>query len=492
MSNVRFVIDNMIDACNLTSTNTSIINTAYRAEYSTDIGDAEVSLNNTLVYHNNSVLFTPLVTDPKFYIGKGRSHTQGILSIDPSIYTKVRMRVRLVSGEMLDSTVNPPRSTWEGNCWWQTATHPATSNLSVKVLDPGLSDGNWHVLEWDFSGNSAYINWPDFITSFRMDLVRLNVGDPVFEIDWVDIISDKQRYGIENIKESSRGAVYRSDDCTPTEILGTTNTSYSINTIILGRHNFSELVELELYLYSDPAYTTEVWSSGKISLTYEQAASDLYKWGEFDWGTIPWGENKKDLSLSGSNILAIYLATAPVSAKSFRLLIHGETVYDHYIFCNDPIIYCNNTTIYCNQLLTQMPLLNLVPNLGIDYFELGRVFLGKYIEPEYNISFGHTISWNENTDQYRPSSGTLQSSISSKNREFSFDLNTISENDRKTIQKELIKCGLSKDFYISIFPEHSSKEKEIDYSGIVKFTKMPAYSEIQNRYYKSSYTVEEA
>jgi hypothetical protein len=70
-----------------------------------------------------------------------------------------------------------------------------------------------------------------------------------------------------------------------------------------------------------------------------------------------------------------------------------------------------------------------------------------------------------------------------------FNLNTIPESDRISLQEDLTKVSLSDDFFISLFPEDSSKQE--DYSAIVKFTKVPRLSEFIYGYYKSNYIVEE-
>ena len=67
----------------------------------------------------------------------------------------------------------------------------------------------------------------------------------------------------------------------------------------------------------------------------------------------------------------------------------------------------------------------------------------------------------------------------------------MTETDRTTIQNALRKVGLRKDFFISLFPEDVDNEKIVDYSGIVKLTKVPRYTEYAPKYYKSKYIMEE-
>ena len=47
------------------------------------------------------------------------------------------------------------------------------------------------------------------------------------------------------------------------------------------------------------------------------------------------------------------------------------------------------------------------------------------------------------------------------------------------------------DFFISLFPNSCNKTRELDYSGIVKLTKIPKYTEYAQNYYSAKYIVEE-
>ena len=59
------------------------------------------------------------------------------------------------------------------------------------------------------------------------------------------------------------------------------------------------------------------------------------------------------------------------------------------------------------------------------------------------------------------------------------------------IRIEQIRQAQRKNLYISIFPENSSSTKEIDYSTMVKLTKVPKYTNFIAGFNKSSFTMEE-
>lgn len=119
--------------------------------------------------------------------------------------------------------------------------------------------------------------------------------------------------------------------------------------------------------------------------------------------------------------------------------------------------------------------------------------MGKYISTKLNISKNHSISWKENTQQYRTDSGTLRSDIFSPRKVIEFSLDTMDESDRSLIQEDLYTVGMQKEFYIDLFPLASGNSlyKKIDYRGIVKLTRVPKYTEFSNNFYKSTYIVEE-
>lgn len=482
MSKVRFILDNKIDKSSLSCNNVDrVISDYWIFDPVLRPGEIQTGAQNaTITPQTTTILWAPTGVDPKFFLDPTNN-----LTIDGSIYTRVSMRVRLVSGGV---------GSWEGKCWgrsslvsYQTGTQAQTSN-PWKV--PNTS---WHILEWDFSGQSAWtsLDLSNPIKGVRIDLVSGSKGLPVFEIDWVEVTTDTAIYQIDNVKESSRSLVFRSKNTYTTTIDGTFFTSSNVNSLVIGRHNFTDLVAYQLILF-DGIYQqgNQIYDTGEITVTSLEAATDLYQWGEFYWGAGPWGMDKKDNILDGSGNIVLWLPATYQAVQSFRLVLVGTTVVVPDLFCNNATIFCNNAAIFCNQL-TAAPV-SPSSDLGIEYFEIGRLFIGEYIEPAFNISYGHSITWAENTSQYRPSSGTLHSDIVSKNKEFSFSLNTIPEADRIEIQTQLLEKGLSKDFFISLFPEDSSVDKQVDYSGIVKLTQIPKITEFRSSYYKSDYKVEEA
>lgn len=310
-------------------------------------------------------------------------------------------------------------------------------------------------------------------------------------------------YPLDNIKRTSRSKPMRSVDAesaTTIDIKGTMAEAQEVQAMVLARHNFSETINYQLFLYSDDNWATPVadYTPVEYTVTSSQAAiSGLYEWGEFAWGTITWGADKPDLDNRNFYDIALWL-DQPYTIKSFTITI---SVLSGAVI--NPF-FCDEETILCDGSVVGNPTFPIITcdmvsfggsggsgESGMPYYEIGRVYLGPYIEPLYNLSSGHSIAWVENTTQYRPGSGTLRADKVTSNKSFGFSLATIPESDRLVLHKQIVGKGLSDDFYISIFPEDASSSKEVDYSGMVKLTKMPKYTNYISGYYKSNFIMEE-
>ena len=197
-----------------------------------------------------------------------------------------------------------------------------------------------------------------------------------------------------------------------------------------------------------------IWDSGILSITTETLGSNLWEWGSFLWGLEAWGSDRVKEQFTPPSNISEWITNTQTNCRGFKIELFSA-------------------------------------GSATSYFEIGRLFIGKYIQPTYNIGYGHSLSWEETTKQYRTESGSLRSDISVPYRKFDFNLGTITEADRILLQHELRNVGLRKDLFVSLFPEDASRDKKIDYSGIVKMTKIPRFTEFAQNYYKSKYTMEE-
>lgn len=281
----------------------------------------------------------------------------------------------------------------------------------------------------------------------------------------------KTNLPVDNLKNSSRAKLGRTTDISSQEISGVFDSLKTVSAIVLGRHNLDIGAKVTIELFSDTTLTTSLYTSGTITIDSSTAGKDLWLWGDFIWGSIAWGADKQIDAFSPKANLVHWITTPIEYVQGFKITIlpTGTT---------GPGLALRNKWFN-------------FWTAGTDYFEFGRLIIGEYIEPTYNTSYGHSISWEEDTKQFRTDAGTLRSDISLPNRRLEFDIGTMTENDRTTIQNALRLVGKRKDFYISIFPEDADSSKITDYSGIVKLVKTPRYTEYAHNYYKSKYILEE-
>ena len=243
--------------------------------------------------------------------------------------------------------------------------------------------------------------------------------------------------GVENLKQSSRSLVMRSANLGPSNtltIFGILADPSTIDSFVIGDHNFNVGTSYRLDLYSDATYSSLAYSSGNLLVTANSAATDP---DSFKYNIPIWFDEYMGIG-------------------SFKLTLVNPTS----------------------------------PN-NMNYFQIGRLFTGNTIATRIGVSFGHNLYWKENTLQYRTEAGTLRSDFITANKVIEFSINTIYESERSQLQRALALTGKRKDFFISLFPESCDENYQIDYSGIVKMTRIPRYSEFAPSFYSSKYIVEE-
>jgi hypothetical protein len=239
----------------------------------------------------------------------------------------------------------------------------------------------------------------------------------------------------ENLKEASRSLVARSVNSPNTQtITGSLVSTEGVNCFVIGNHNFNVGTSYRVKLYTDSALTTKLYDSDIITLTADNAATDT------------------------------------TGGIQYNLPLWFDTVFGVSTFVLD----------ITNSSSNPMP-----------YFQYNRLFIGKAIIMNIGASLGHNLYWKENTLQYRTEAGTLRSDSITASKIIEFSLNTVAESERSILQRALSVVGKRKDFFISLFPDACEVATQLDYSGIVKMTKVPRFAEFAPSFYSSKYTVEE-
>lgn len=301
----------------------------------------------------------------------------------------------------------------------------------------------------------------------------------------------------DNLKEISRSKITRTNisNWTPTynqEIDVLLQDLKTVSAIVLGRHTFPIGLGLKFELYGDATYTTLLYASGDIVLTGEDSEQSLVAWGDFGWGDVEWGGavNSED--------------TFPLATNYVHWIKQEEVIGDELLETDTGFILTETTT--GDSLIETGGVLTIPEQVGIDVVkavkiylkvqdtlqvDIGRLIIGNYIEPENNLSYNHKLSWEEDSKQYRTEGYTLRSDISVPYRRMEFSLDALPAEDKYRLTEEFRSIGLRKDFYINLFPNCPCEDKDRDYSGIVKLTKIPTISEYAPEIYRSKYVMEE-
>jgi hypothetical protein len=216
------------------------------------------------------------------------------------------------------------------------------------------------------------------------------------------------------LQNDNRGYMMQSTGLTAQQIKGEWGgTAYTISMCALYRHNLVTNDSWRLQLYSDVAWTTQVYDSGTI----DAFTDNIFDNWDFGFSTL-W-------------------FTPTASVKSFKLTLTSSANPDGYITAS-------------------------------------RLFIGAYTEANYNPNYGMNLGYETSSTQVRADSGSLHVNSKAKWRKMTFDLMVTSETDRALWLEIGRYCGVEKTVFVSVYPGDASATLERDHSIMGKFDKSPA------------------
>lgn len=208
---------------------------------------------------------------------------------------------------------------------------------------------------------------------------------------------------VTNAQLTARDAVARSTSTADQTIQGHWNgNGRKIDSFFLFRHNgHGGKVRLRLYTYPD--FTGQVYDSGVV---------DIYTLFpiEYEWGIAPLGFATTDI-LAGESPYSLFFAA--VACSSFRI---------DFSRCQGP------------------------------YWEIGRAYLGKYLEAPYNPAMGMQVGWQSTSQQTRALGASLRTRAGSRWRDMKVDLFYGTDSDRALWRDLLGRISMDEDVAFSIFP----------------------------------------
>lgn len=181
-----------------------------------------------------------------------------------------------------------------------------------------------------------------------------------------------------------------------------------IDSFFLFRHNgHGGKILIQLFKYADR--TVEIYNSGVLDI-YALTAVD-----NAEFGYAPLGFSSDDVLGPESPFSLFFTA---VVAASFRITLTR----------------CQNA-----------------------YWELGRVYLGKYREAPFNPKWGMTFGWQSTSKQTRTLGASLRTWVGARYRELKADMTYTRDADRAVWRDLLGQIDLSQDVAISIFPGYGGR-----------------------------------
>lgn len=112
------------------------------------------------------------------------------------------------------------------------------------------------------------------------------------------------------------------------------------------------------------------------------------------------------------------------------------------------------------------------------YIEASRLVIGERWEPEYNMSWGAQLTFEERGSQSRADDGTLRSEPGAVSRTLEFSLDWLKELDRAAFAEITRYLGIHRDFLISAYPA-SSADKDAHYTMQAKLTRAPGIKSVR-------------
>lgn len=231
---------------------------------------------------------------------------------------------------------------------------------------------------------------------------------------------------VTNLQLPARARVWRSTSDAAQTILATWNGSGAYLTFVnLLRHNLESGSTWRVQVYSDAAWTTQVYDSGTVD------AYDYATLGELDFGVDPL----------------------------------GSSVFDGFLGQMSSLVYFPRVLA----LSVKITLTNVGNSAG--YLQASYLFGGDALELAYNAREAG-LAWRETGDFERSDGGSPRSQSSVSYRELDLNLAALHADDRPQLMDMLRYAGRRKPVFVALYPG-AGGEKERDYTLVGKFTDLP-------------------
>ncbi|MDI3259469.1 MAG: hypothetical protein QJR02_07210 [Sinobacteraceae bacterium] len=229
-----------------------------------------------------------------------------------------------------------------------------------------------------------------------------------------------------NLQTAKRGEVCR--------VLGTSCTfdvelpsGRTIGCVALVRHNFSPTAKWQIRFYSDAQLGGAlVYDTGLVYIDSPIA------WGSFSWGDGPWARNR----YSGWPQPCAIVWPSRISARSLSIAISD-------------------------------------PDNADGFLQAARLFVGDYLSPATNVSWGVKLTWKDDSEQVRTDGGSLIGDARETYRQIVMSCDWLTDDERAQFSELARIAGKSRDVLLSVYPQNADPNKERDYQFAAKYSDTP-------------------
>lgn len=246
-----------------------------------------------------------------------------------------------------------------------------------------------------------------------------------------------------NVQTDTKSQAWRSTGTTATLTL-TWATSIVCDTVVFPFTNFSNQPVILINGYTNVADTTPIFSKTSNEVLYSSASS-------FGFDEMPPAANF--FQFGSSVYAAVYL---PTMASIKKLVI---TISD-----------TANTN---------------------GYIEIGRLLCGLRFEPDKPTEYGLALTFDDRSTNKRNGAGDSISELKSRFKKLSFSTTFETDNDRKTFQTIMRKCGISTPIFIDADYSNADIDTRQNYMIYGKFSKACEFVHKYFSIYSSSVDIEE-
>lgn len=137
-----------------------------------------------------------------------------------------------------------------------------------------------------------------------------------------------------------------------------------------------------------------------------------------------------------------------ISAKTY-------TTSDPYTWSdgtNDPFLTESATWLWFPETTYTSYQLTLSGTPSQSYWQISRIWLGRYFEMGLNVDEGYSLGWADQSDRNRSRGGSLRTNRSEMWRVMNFDFSNVAWDEASTFQQFERNVGTGVEFLTSIFP----------------------------------------